>query len=264
MTSLKNYLMGCVSCLRLCHVFSLVFSLLIEIVGWVFLGRTCESKAKLHQLVDLQFDRSATNPKTIAQNLIDIGCPFACEDTFYTLKLDYSKHDPKIGNDKVRLVFELSPGSDIKETVKSQHVNLDMTISDIGSSLGFFLGVSAINLITLSGSALKMLFKNWQKMCVTKVSRWRDWIPLFNFLKWIIFLGIAIVVTIIATAPNFRDHFKLKPEQIEITTVGFHREQANMFLRATKSKFTLHRVYILQVTLLFLLCLCLMPLQVSM
>ncbi len=89
------------------------------------------------------FDRQQTNPKNIAKALKDMGCPFSCQYSQYSVESVLKRHDPRIETDVVQLNFELIDVVDGGQSVLAYDVDitLDMFMSDIGTAFGLLLGI---------------------------------------------------------------------------------------------------------------------------
>ncbi len=135
--------------------------------------RDCRSRQDLERIVDTMFDRLQTSPDIIAKKLTDIGCPFSCSYVSRSVELTMKRHDPKISDSRVRLVFELSnveeEGRDV--VISSVDVTSDMYISDIGTAFGLLLGKPSLfssmptqsNRIMSSGLSILDVVRNTAK-----------------------------------------------------------------------------------------------------
>ncbi len=108
----------------------------------------CESKEELHKYLQLNYDKSRTNPRTIAKELKLMNCPFDCQYKEYSAELVYKKHEVGLGTERLRLILEFDGQTEIQTTFRSLLYTSDMFVSDIGSIFGLLLGISLIDLIS--------------------------------------------------------------------------------------------------------------------
>ncbi len=105
--------------------------------------RPCKSRKDLEALESLAFDRLPNDPANIAKALKEMGCPFSCKYTSFSVVSTLKRHDTRIGANKVRLHFQLvdnlvEHGQDI--VVSDVDITMDMFVSDIGTAFGLLLG----------------------------------------------------------------------------------------------------------------------------
>ena len=129
---------------------STIFLLFCQLTETIL--RTCQTRQDLLRLVDVMFDRSQTNPDIIANTLSEMGCPFSCQYVSHSATLTMKRNDPRIGNNHVRLDFELSDivGEGQEVIISDIDVTLDMFISDIGTAFGLLLGTYLIIMVLIS------------------------------------------------------------------------------------------------------------------
>ncbi len=118
----------------------------------------CQTKQSLEDLVSKMPDLSRLNPKKIAESLDAMGSPFSCNYLDYTAELLSSWSDPRLEENTLKVVLSMGNDGASQTVLKDLDYNLDMFISDIGTSFGLLLGLSLSGLMSNVQVAARSLF----------------------------------------------------------------------------------------------------------
>ncbi len=150
----------------------------------------CESKEDLHRYIDIYHDRSRASPESIAKELKTIDCPFKCQYRNYQANLDYKLHSPAVGENRIRLEFELSEQSSVQNIDMGLDYKPDMFISDIGNAFGLLLGMSLIELIQLIWKSAVRL-KDERRPTMSACYFLSKYLAILTFTLYIIISGLS-------------------------------------------------------------------------
>ncbi len=169
---------------------------------------TCKSRETLEHLMEKILDLSRTSPRTIAEELHCVGCPFNCHYKEYSLELIQKKQDLSLNIDVLELKFKFQGKSSSAENVqKDLDYSIDMFISDLGNGFGFLLGLSLLGVIrvfinsgvSFATTALEGPLRLWTLVKST-----------FTLLKWTLVAVFVTYLTVLSFATDVSELISLK------------------------------------------------------
>ncbi len=148
------------------------------------------------------------NPRLLASELKDIGCPFSCHYIDYKIELVYKKIDTQINPDVLQLTFYMDDKSSWQTTVKDLDYTHDMLASDYGAIFGLFLGLSLIDILVNLLGALRSL-------CLGGNSRLRR---SYDLAKWFLVTGLIGLLIVLMFVTDFQKLDLFLPEDTSAPT----------------------------------------------
>ena len=156
----------------------------------------CVTVESLHQVVQNLTGPSKKNPKTVAKELKDIGCPFSCNYKSYKVDPVYKTRDISLKDDTLKLSFKILNQDKLEVDTVDVYYSFDMFLSDVGNAFGILLGMSLIELISLFSQTM-VDFKNKASLSISYI-----------FVKWTLtigFISFAVLSAVFNTFPGLND-----------------------------------------------------------